>query len=547
MINISAEDAKLFQDNGFTKEQIGATINHYRSQGLSDDDIQVKINDRLSSFGKAPVEEKRGIGTPYDWANNFNFAKEAALMAPINAIKDKKTLKEAYTDRYNQKQEELKQFEKEHPLASGLSRFASDTLAYSALAPIKVAQGAGALAKGGAFLGNAGIQGGIPGLIEGAEQGDALGGAGTGAGIAATVNAIPGAGKYISKGLANPTFQRNFGKVQEFLTSVPSEMSERALQKELAGNSIFKGKFDSKNLNEAYNEAGQRAIAGMKNAEYLANKQIGDALNSLPANSINAPQLITNITKDIDQLSRGGRINPALAEKGDDILQVLDELGNKGNKTVDFHHIKDNLQTKLRNQYGKESGTGINALKGVSAKIRQALNEASPEYAQANANREALYDIKDSLGGMNKKTIASKLRNVEGDANVRAGYSQAAEELENLVTPEYKFLDEVKDLRAREALEQWFPGQGGGFGSKEGAGNVARNAFGLSVFPTAATLHNPLLLLGAAAVSPKFGAKASIQNLGRLNNTAESLQRLLPENVRKLLTPILIQAGYGNE
>ena len=36
MINISAEDAKLFQDNGFTKEQIGATINHYRKQGLSD-------------------------------------------------------------------------------------------------------------------------------------------------------------------------------------------------------------------------------------------------------------------------------------------------------------------------------------------------------------------------------------------------------------------------------------------------------------------------------------------------------------------------------
>lgn len=509
--------------------------------GISND--KFKEMDALIN-GDQP-KQKKGIGTPYDWANNFNFAREAALMAPINAIKDKKTLKEAYTDRYNQKQEELKQFEKEHPLASSLSRFASDTLAYSALAPIKVAQGAGALAKGGAFLGNAGIQGGIPGLIEGANQGDALGGAGTGTGVALGVqtalSGVPKFGKYTSQLLNNPTFQKGLSKVEELLTSVPSEMTERALQKELAGNSIFKGKFDSKNLNEAYNEVGQRAIAGMKNAEYLANKEIGDALNSLPANSINAPQLITNITKDIDQLSRGGRINPALAEKGDDILQVLDELGNKGNKTVDFHHIKDNLQTKLRNQYGKESGTGINALKGVSAKIRQALNEASPEYAQANANREALYDIKDSLGGMNKKTIASKLRNVEGDANVRAGYSQAAEELENLVAPEFKFLDEVKDLRAREDLESWYPGQYGGFGSSQGAANLLRGVVGGSI---SGLTHNPLLL---AAFSPKIGAKGTIQNLGRLNQATQGWQKLVPGEIKDLLTPILMQAGYGNE
>jgi hypothetical protein len=532
MINISAEDAKLFQDNGFTKEQVGATINHYREQGLSDDDIQLKINDRLSSFGKAPAEEKKGI----DLTPNGLYKKAVVgAVAPLRAAIYKESIPEAYQTGI----ERLEQFKP----AGGIADLAFDTAVYSRLPWLK---GASAAGKVGAFAGNAAIQGGIPGLLEGAKEGKALEGARAGTGIAAAINIIPGASKYISKGLANPTFQHNFGKVQELLTSVPSEMSERALQKELAGNSIFKGKFDSKNLNEAYNEAGLRAIAGMKNAEYLANKEIGDALNSLPANSINAPQLITNITKDIDQLSRGGRINPALAEKGDDILQVLGELGDKGNKTVDFHHIKDNLQTKLRNQYGKESGTGINALKGVSAKIRQALNEASPQYAQANANREALYDIKDSLGGMNKKTIASKLRNVEGDANVRAGYSQAAEELENLVAPEFKFLDEVKDLRAREALEQWLPGQGGGFGSSQGAGNLVRNAIGLGTLPTAAaTLHNPLLILGSAALSPKLGAKATIQNLGRLNNTAESLQRLLPENVRKLLTPALVQLGIG--
>ena len=58
--------------------------------GISND--KFKEMDALIN-GDQP-KQKKGVGTPYDWANNFNFAKEAALMAPINAIKDKKTLKE---------------------------------------------------------------------------------------------------------------------------------------------------------------------------------------------------------------------------------------------------------------------------------------------------------------------------------------------------------------------------------------------------------------------------------------------------------------------
>ena len=488
-------------------------------------------------------KQKKGIGTPYDWANNLRFAQEAALTAPINAIKDKKSLKQAYQDKYNQRQAELEQFTQEHPLLSGASRLASDTLAYSAFAPIKVARDASALAKGGAFLANAGIQGGVPGLIEGANQGEALKGAGAGTGVALGVqtalSGVPKLGKYTTKLLNNPTFQKGLSKVEELLTSVPSEMSERALQKELAGNSIFKGKFDSKNLNEAYNEVGQRAIAGMKNAEQQANAQIDNALNNLPNKAINQPQLMIDLTKGVEQYAHGGRYNPALAEKGDDILHFLNELGNPENKTVDFHGIKSSIQSLLRGKYGKDSGDGINALKGISAKVREKLNSVSPEYAQANANREALHEIKDSLGGMNRKTIGSNLRNVEGDAKVRAGYSQAAEELENLVAPEYKFLDEVKDLRAREALESWYPGQYGGFGSSQGAANLLRGVVGGSI---SGMTHNPLLL---AAFSPKIGAKGTIQNLGRVNQAAQGWQKLVPGQIKDLLTPLIMQGMYN--
>ena len=116
MINISAEDAKLFQDNGFTKEQIGATINHYREQGLSDDDIQLKINDRLSSFGKAPVEEKKGI----DLTPSGVYKKAVAgAVAPLRAAIHKETIPEAY-------QAGMEKLEEFKP-AGGIADLAFDT------------------------------------------------------------------------------------------------------------------------------------------------------------------------------------------------------------------------------------------------------------------------------------------------------------------------------------------------------------------------------------------------------------------------------------
>ena len=55
-ININPDDVKLFEENRFTKDQVGATVNHYREQGLSDDDIQAKMNEKLNQFkGETPT------------------------------------------------------------------------------------------------------------------------------------------------------------------------------------------------------------------------------------------------------------------------------------------------------------------------------------------------------------------------------------------------------------------------------------------------------------------------------------------------------------
>ena len=55
-IYISEEDTKLFQNNGFSYDDVSNTVNHYREIGLSDEEIQNKINTRISEF-KLPIKQ----------------------------------------------------------------------------------------------------------------------------------------------------------------------------------------------------------------------------------------------------------------------------------------------------------------------------------------------------------------------------------------------------------------------------------------------------------------------------------------------------------
>ena len=42
-IFINEEDAKLFQQNGFSYDDVNNTVEHYRQNGLKDEEIQTKI------------------------------------------------------------------------------------------------------------------------------------------------------------------------------------------------------------------------------------------------------------------------------------------------------------------------------------------------------------------------------------------------------------------------------------------------------------------------------------------------------------------------
>lgn len=67
-IYINEEDKKLFEQNGFNQQSVGDTVNHYRSMGMSDDEIQGKINQRLEGW-RTPAVPKQKVNTEYTYPN----------------------------------------------------------------------------------------------------------------------------------------------------------------------------------------------------------------------------------------------------------------------------------------------------------------------------------------------------------------------------------------------------------------------------------------------------------------------------------------------
>ena len=453
---------------------------------------------------------------------------------------------------YNDLLEGSKQIESEHPIATGVANLGTDLAGYSLLPFYK---------GNGAFIKNALMQGGVTGGLEGLKRDDLTGGATTGTAIAAAMQgivppAIKGAGNLAGK-IANSKFAKEtLPKMLEFLTSVPEKYTQRAIEKELAGNSLFADEFNPQIMNEKYRDIGKRAIEGYQDAKLAANKELNEAtrnLNNLP--DVDKNNLLNQISKDVDVYAYGGDTNAALDQKGADILKYIDDIANSGQNTG-LHVIKENIQNAISGKYGKESGAGINALKDVARNINEELYGISPAYKDANVAEKNLHEIKDYLAGMNPKTMGSRIRNVEGDAAVRSGYEAAANKLDELVNPQYKFMDDVRDLRAREALEQAFSGQGGGFGSEQGAGNAFRTKVlppvlagigGLSGFLgggvkgaiTGGTL-SPLAQI--LLTSPKVMAKGAVKNVGKLSNFSKKALKGAYDKAIAKLTPAAVKA-----
>lgn len=99
-VTISQEDTLLFEQHGFSKEQVGATVDHYRQEGLSDDDIQLKLNNRINEWKGGSVAKKYNGPTisaykPPTVIDNIKNAWKWTTEVPVAAFMEQKKNNEA--------------------------------------------------------------------------------------------------------------------------------------------------------------------------------------------------------------------------------------------------------------------------------------------------------------------------------------------------------------------------------------------------------------------------------------------------------------------
>ena len=519
------------------------------------------------------------------------------------------------------RQKVLQKYQNFKPLG-GIYDLLFDLGVYSKIPMLKNAQGASNLAKVGTFAGNAALQGGLPAALETYSRGgDVKSGATTGTAVAAALQGIvPPAAKGVGKGIekvANSEFvAKTFPKIQEFLTSVPAEYTERAIQKELEGNSILNENFDAntayrvieEKLSKAknnlpsdvefgnkYYELGQKALEGMNDLQTKSAQNIQKVLNSLPDDANNIAGLKQAVKTAIKEFAQGGDINPAQVMASKEIKLVDDLLKNNDSKLIDLHNIKEILYDIVN--YEAPSNIKTTALKSVANQINNYLRGKAPQYAESN---DIYATIKNIVKGLdNTNTMGSKISKIGSKESAITGMDQRLKKVNDILPEEYKFydkakdiisnesqiqnilntignqyernpkllanrtdikfenaledlqnktninfMDKLKDIRAREALEALFPGQGGGSGSAQGVANLIRQALIGSSITGSALTQNPALLIPTVLMSPKFGAKKAVELIGKASKAGNKAEEIVNayEKYKNIINPL---AGKG--
>ena len=233
------------------------------------------------------------------------------------------------------------------------------------------------------------------------------------------------------------------------------------------------------------------------------------------------------------------------------MAEALRNLDNTLPTEQKFLQQVNKIQKEYATQKYLEDNINQGALRNIANFDNLPLNEQnilnSIAKDEINAYQNLLDEqnaIKNTLGTISEK-YKDNPRPLADKDSLR--FENAISDLEN--RSGIKFFDELRNIRAREALEQMTPGRintNTGSGSIAGfLNNVIRPTLvNAAKVGTASTIGGLIggpvgggigTGLGLLAVSPKFTAKGTIQNLGRINNFVNSP---LAESVIRPLYPI---------
>ena len=93
-VELSAEQAKIFENNGISEDDLRYTVEEYRKRGVSDSEIQKKLNTKYEALNGAVVtpelKDKQGntvTEASTDYATQKGEVKKRGVIHPVDFVK----------------------------------------------------------------------------------------------------------------------------------------------------------------------------------------------------------------------------------------------------------------------------------------------------------------------------------------------------------------------------------------------------------------------------------------------------------------------------
>lgn len=332
-----------------------------------------------------------------------------------------------------------------------------------------------------------------------------------------------------------PIVKKGLTFVGNVLSSINPSYYEYALDKEIAGDSIFKGEFNPKIFTE-YGDKAQKAINFLQ-TEY--GKAVELEREALKQSS--QPIIINDVIKKIDDellASKYGR--ETILDKTDlaEIRNVRSKLVSLQKTTggispAEMHAVAKKIQDSL--QYSQQkvnnvTSEGERVLKGIAKNLRDRIGGIIPDYQEVNAKYSDISKLKNQLIPLvRNQNVAKNLKNLlkKDDYTI-----SLFAELDKLAPEKYKFMDGTISAIVREPFEKIFSGQGGGSGSAEGMANILRAYIGK---------ESPEKI---PFMSPKV-QKGIIKSIGSVSGAIGSVPDVAAQLPYKKSIPVLSKIGVG--
>lgn len=274
------------------------------------------------------------------------------------------------------------------------------------------------------------------------------------AGIAGAIDmAIPVGGKLIKGAM-----KKAMPLATEMLAGVPKEATERAVRKEIAGESIFKDKFNKK----MYQDLGEKAQEGItflkENAGKLVSKE-REALKSLK-NNYN----FDDVAKKIDELVAEKQFGRESVLSKIDLGKInyfsnkIKKLSQEGMNPGELYAIRKNIDelVKFDPQTVKKISTeGENVLKEARGIINERLKQISPNFSKASKKYSEIADLYNEIKPKLKdQSLAKNLKQIFKKDDY---YEDVFRRFDEKLPKNMKFVDKLEDTVAKEQFQRLSP------------------------------------------------------------------------------------------